>query len=58
MLKNTIKHVQFPWEIPAKINSDNGTPFVNETITQVSEFLSINLRQYCVYHPASGGCRA
>ena len=43
------------WEIPTKLSSDNGTHFVNSAITQISEFLAIDLRQHCAYHPASGG---
>lgn len=43
------------WGIPTKLSSDNGTHFVNSAITQISEFLAIDLRQHCAYHPASGG---
>lgn len=43
------------WGIPSKIASDNGQHFANEAITQVSEFLGIDLRKHCTYHPASGG---
>jgi len=43
------------WGIPEKISSDNGTHFVNQALKQVGEYLGIDLRQHCAYHPASGG---
>ncbi|XP_047676510.1 uncharacterized protein LOC113649215 isoform X1 [Tachysurus fulvidraco] len=43
------------WGIPDKISSDNGTPFVNQALRRVGEYLGIDLRQHCAYHPASGG---
>lgn len=43
------------WGIPAKISSDNETPFINEIITQVNEFLGIDFSQHCTYHPARVG---
>ncbi|XP_038658272.1 protein NYNRIN-like [Scyliorhinus canicula] len=43
------------WGIPEKSSSDNGTPFVNQALKQVGEYLGIDLRQHCAYHPASGG---
>ncbi|XP_038660051.1 protein NYNRIN-like [Scyliorhinus canicula] len=43
------------WGIPEKISTDNGTPFVNQALKQVGEYLGIDLRQHCAYHPASGG---
>lgn len=41
--------------MPAKISSDNGKPFVNAALKQVAEYLGIDMRQHCAYHPASGG---
>ncbi|KAJ0009306.1 hypothetical protein NQD34_001008 [Periophthalmus magnuspinnatus] len=43
------------WGTPTKIISDNGKHFVNTAITQISNFLGIDLRTHCAYHPASGG---
>ncbi|XP_036977326.1 uncharacterized protein LOC119032358 [Acanthopagrus latus] len=43
------------WGIPAKISSDNGTPFVNTALKSVGNYLGIDLKQHCAYHPASGG---
>ena len=44
-----------PWGIPRKISSDNGTPFVSAALKSVGEYLGIDMRQHCAYHPASGG---
>uniref|UniRef100_A0A8P4FYZ8 Gag-Pol polyprotein n=1 Tax=Dicentrarchus labrax TaxID=13489 RepID=A0A8P4FYZ8_DICLA len=43
------------WGIPTKLSSDNGAHFFNSAITQISDFLAIDLRRHCAYHPASGG---
>ncbi|XP_060941493.1 protein NYNRIN-like [Limanda limanda] len=43
------------WGIPRKISSDNGTPFVSAALKSVGEYLGIDMRQHCAYHPASGG---
>lgn len=34
---------------------NTGTPFVNVALKQTSEYLGIDLRHHCAYHPASGG---
>ena len=41
--------------IPVTISSDNGAPFVNEAIAQLSALMGIDVRQHCAHHPASGG---
>ncbi|XP_046904773.1 uncharacterized protein LOC124486931 isoform X2 [Hypomesus transpacificus] len=43
------------WGIPAKVSSDNGAHFVNSALDQVGEYLGIDMRRHCAYHPASGG---
>ncbi|TKS65903.1 putative nuclease HARBI1 [Collichthys lucidus] len=43
------------WGIPSRISSDNGTHFVNAAVEAVGQFLGIDMRKHCVYHPQSGG---
>uniref|UniRef100_A0A3B1JAJ5 ribonuclease H n=1 Tax=Astyanax mexicanus TaxID=7994 RepID=A0A3B1JAJ5_ASTMX len=43
------------WGISQKISSDNGTPFVSTALKQIGQYLGIDMRQHCAYHPASGG---
>ena len=42
------------WGIPSKLSRDNGPHFVNEALTQVAEFLGIDLRWHCAYLPPAG----
>lgn len=37
--------------IPSLIRSDNGTHFVNEVISKVSEALGFSIKHHCSYHP-------
>uniref|UniRef100_A0A669ESG0 ribonuclease H n=1 Tax=Oreochromis niloticus TaxID=8128 RepID=A0A669ESG0_ORENI len=41
--------------IPTLIRSDNGTHFVNEVISKVSEALGFSIKHHCAYHPQSAG---
>uniref|UniRef100_A0A669C837 ribonuclease H n=1 Tax=Oreochromis niloticus TaxID=8128 RepID=A0A669C837_ORENI len=41
--------------IPSLIRSDNGTHFVNEVISKVSEALGFSIKHHCSYHPQSAG---
>uniref|UniRef100_A0A669AYP5 Gypsy retrotransposon integrase-like protein 1 n=1 Tax=Oreochromis niloticus TaxID=8128 RepID=A0A669AYP5_ORENI len=41
--------------IPTLIRSDNGTHFVNDVISKVSEALGFSLKYHCAYHPQSAG---
>ncbi|XP_027142002.1 protein NYNRIN-like [Larimichthys crocea] len=43
------------WGIPSRISSDNGTHFVNAAVEAVGQFLGIDMKKHCVYHPQSGG---
>ncbi|XP_034074068.1 protein NYNRIN-like [Gymnodraco acuticeps] len=41
--------------IPEKLYSDNGSHFVNQVITKLSEHMGITLKNHCAYHPQSAG---
>ena len=41
--------------IPQKLSSDNGSHFVNKTISFMAEKTGIDLRQHCAWHPESAG---
>nr|XP_033931279.1 uncharacterized protein LOC117439493 [Pseudochaenichthys georgianus] len=41
--------------IPEKLYSDNGSHFVNQVITKLSEHMRITLKNHCAYHPQSAG---
>lgn len=41
--------------IPETIYSDNGTHFVNQVISKISQTLHIDLKNHCAYHPQSAG---
>ena len=43
------------WGISKRLSSDNGSHFVNQAIHQLSNYLGIDLRNHCAYHPGSGG---
>lgn len=40
--------------IPTKIGSDNVSHFVNSALTEVGQFLGIDMTRHCAHHPASG----
>lgn len=41
--------------IPSLIRADNGTHFVNDIISKVSEALGFSIKHHCAYHPQSAG---
>ncbi|XP_029285792.1 protein NYNRIN-like isoform X1 [Cottoperca gobio] len=43
------------WGLPKKVSSDNGSHFANEAIAQIGEYLGMDIRKHCSYHPQSGG---
>ncbi|XP_034087457.1 protein NYNRIN-like [Gymnodraco acuticeps] len=43
------------WGLPDNISSDNGSHFANEAITQIGEYMGMDIRKHCAYHPQSGG---
>lgn len=53
--KALCKHIIPTFGIPVVIRSDNGTHFVNEVITRISEHFNIDLKNHCSYHPQSAG---
>lgn len=48
---NVIKFLRF--EIPSIISSDNGTPFIENTLKQVVTLLKVKWKIGCIYHPHS-----
>ena len=53
--KSLVKEIIPRYGIPERIYSDNGSHFVNNIITHVSQALSIELKNHCAYHPQSAG---
>ena len=53
--KALVKDIIPRFGIPERIYSDNGSHFVNNTITMIAQHLSINLKNHCAYHPQSAG---
>jgi len=53
--KALVKDFILRFGIPERIYSDNGSHFVNNTITMIAQHLSINLKNHCAYHPQSAG---
>ncbi|XP_066536095.1 protein NYNRIN-like [Hoplias malabaricus] len=43
------------WGLPTRISSDNGTPFVQRGLIDLTKHLGIDMRKHCSYHPASAG---
>ncbi|KAK5933625.1 hypothetical protein CgunFtcFv8_014089 [Champsocephalus gunnari] len=43
------------WGLPDKMSSDNGSHFANEAITQIGEYMDMDIRKHCAYHPQIGG---
>ena len=43
------------WGLPDNISSNNGSHFANEAITQIGEYMGMDIRKHCAYHPQSGG---
>ncbi|XP_066530174.1 uncharacterized protein [Hoplias malabaricus] len=43
------------WGLPTRISSDNGTPFVQRGLIDLTKYLDIDMRKHCSYHPASAG---
>lgn len=43
------------WGIQRKLTCDNGKHFVNNAIKQMSDYLGINFKTHCAYHPQTGG---
>ncbi|KAK5916246.1 hypothetical protein CgunFtcFv8_011249 [Champsocephalus gunnari] len=37
------------------MSSDNGSHFANDAITQIGEYMGMDIRKHCAYHPQSGG---
>ncbi|XP_044071330.1 uncharacterized protein LOC122884903 isoform X3 [Siniperca chuatsi] len=53
--RSLIRDIVRCWDIPDKISSDNGTPFMSAALKSVGEYLGIDLKQHCAYHPTSAG---
>lgn len=45
------------WGIPAKISSDNYTPFVNAAMKKAGEYLGIDMKQHCISPSQRRCCR-
>ncbi|XP_048854188.1 uncharacterized protein LOC125721988 [Brienomyrus brachyistius] len=53
--KCLVSHYFPTYGIPHIIRSDNGTHFVNQTMSLCSQALGFTLKNHCAYHPQSAG---
>ncbi|KAL6455319.1 hypothetical protein MHYP_G00362390, partial [Metynnis hypsauchen] len=53
--KSLITEIIPRWGLPRRISSDNGTPFIQTALGQLTTALGIDMKKHCSYHPASAG---
>ncbi|XP_072554178.1 protein NYNRIN-like [Paramormyrops kingsleyae] len=53
--KNLLREILPRWGVPGKLTTDNGSHFANQVIRHLGQWLGIDLKHYCAYHPQSGG---